>query len=495
MMTLPTRLYLARQVRELDRIAIEERGIAGGELMERAGKAAFKSLRFNWPRARRVSVVCGPGNNGGDGFVVARLARQRGLQERVISLVDPQRLAGDAARACLSYREAGGTLEPFDGRSASWGDVIVDGIFGTGLEREVSGVWGEAVTAINASGRPVLALDIPSGLHADTGRILGAGVKACLTVSFIGLKAGAFTAEGPESCGEIIFDDLDVPAEIYSAMPPFAERLTQAGLRHKLPRRPRHIHKGRCGHVLVVGGNLGMAGAARMAGEAAYRSGAGLVSIATHPAHAGVLMAACPELMVRGVDTAAALRPLLQRASVVALGPGLGQDDWARQMLAAALESSLPLVVDADALNLVAAEPLRREDWVLTPHPGEAARLLKTRVADVQGDRFNAARTLAEQFGGVCVLKGAGTVITDERPIIALCDRGNPGMASGGMGDVLTGIIAALQAQGMARGDAARLGVWVHAGAGDSAGQEREIGLMATDLLAWIPLHLKRIME
>jgi NAD(P)H-hydrate epimerase len=483
-MELPRHLYSAAQARELDRRAIEQHRIAGGELMRRAGQAAYWLLRARYPRAARVVVVCGPGNNGGDGYVVARLAHEAGLSVRVLALGERGALKGDAEAAHHACVACGVRPEVFAAGRLDV-DVIVDAIFGTGLEREVTGPWRTAVEAINASGRPVIALDIPSGLHADTGRVLGVAVCAAATISFIGLKVGLLTGAGREHCGEIYVDDLGLPEAVYQDMPPAAQRIVGAEVGRLLPRRRRDAHKGAGGHVLVIGGARGMPGAARMAGEAAYRSGAGLVTIATHPAHAAALNVGRPELIVHGVEDRQALGSLLAQADCIALGPGLGQGEWARLMLVATLESARPLVVDADALNLISRDPVHREDWVLTPHPGEAARLIGASLAtDVQGDRLTAVRAVSARYGGTCVLKGSGTLVATHREAeLYLCDRGNPGMASGGVGDVLTGIIAALVAQGLTPPDAARLGVWLHATAGDLVAREGERGLLASDLL------------
>lgn len=488
MSPLPHALYRAAQVRELDRIAIQEFGIPGLTLMERAGRSAFEALKAHWPAAQRIAVLCGTGNNGGDGFVVARLAREAGLAVEVLQVGDPARISGDALAAAQALRAAGVEPRGFEPGPVHGAEVIVDALFGTGLEREVTGVWREAVEAINASSAAVLAVDIPSGLHADTGTVLGAAVRAHLTVTFIGPKQGMFTGAGPDHCGAIVFDDLQVPREIYARVAPAAHRIRQEDLYGWLAPRLRGAHKGDHGHVLVVGGDHGMGGAARMAGEAAARVGAGLVTVATRPAHAAALSAACPELMCHGVEEACDLLPLLRRATVVAIGPGLGRSRWAQGLLGAVLESKLPLVVDADALNLLAQDPLARGNWVLTPHPGEAARLLEIPSRTVQADRFAAVSQLTQRYRAVGVLKGTGTLVQDEGGNLLLCDRGNPGMATGGMGDVLTGVVAGLIAQGLPLAAAARAGVYLHAAAGDAAAADGERGMMALDLLP----HLRR---
>jgi NAD(P)H-hydrate epimerase len=486
MQALPIALYRAAQVRELDRIAIQERGIPGYTLMSRAGAAAFAALQERWPQARRVVVVCGGGNNGGDGYVVARLAHQAGLDTQVLTLSEPTRLENDALTAFQDAQAAGVAIQPFAAERLAGADVIVDAILGTGLEREVSGVWRDAIKAINSQSAGILAIDIPSGLQADCGAIMGLAIHADLTITFIGLKQGLFTGQGPSCCGTVLFDDLQAPPDIYSRIHTATQRYTGADLPELLPRRPRSAHKGHHGHVLVVGGELGMAGAARMAAEAAARCGAGLISVATRQVHAVAQAAARPELMFRGVEDIAELGELLARAGVVAVGPGLGRGDWGQAMLQFVLDSDLPLVMDADALNLLAENPVMRDNWVLTPHPGEAARLLQMTSAQVEADRFTAVSELALRFDGVCVLKGSGSLIAQHQEGIAVCNSGNPGMATGGMGDVLTGIIAGLLAQGLTPWQAARTGVYLHGCAGDRAAAGGERGLLAMDLLPFL---------
>ncbi|NJN47417.1 MAG: NAD(P)H-hydrate dehydratase [Candidatus Competibacteraceae bacterium] len=491
MNNLPVALYRAAQVRELDRLAIEERGIPGYTLMSSAGAAAFAALRQHWPNAQRIAVVCGAGNNAGDGYIVATRALQDGLDVQILTLSDPERLRGDALTAYQDARAAGVAIRDFDPASLDQAEVIVDALLGTGLEREVSGTWRNAIKAINNQPAGVLAIDIPSGLHADTGAIMGIAINADITVTFIGLKQGLFTGQGPARCGRVIFDNLKVPVDIYDIVHPSSQRYSGDNLSSLLPRRSRSAHKGHHGHVLVVGGDSGMAGAARMAAEAAARCGAGLVSVATRTAHAGVQAALRPELMFRGVESVAELAHLLARATVIAVGPGLGNGDWGHMLFNAALTTDLPLVVDADGLNLLAANPVRRDNWVVTPHPGEAARLLQTTAAQIEADRFTAAAEIAVRFGGVCVLKGAGSVIACERDGVFVCDKGNPGMASGGMGDVLTGVIAGLLAQGVPLAQAACAGVYVHARAGDQAVLNGERGLLAMDLMP----HLRTLVN
>ncbi|PWG62875.1 NAD(P)H-hydrate dehydratase [Sediminicurvatus halobius] len=484
MSELPDALYTPEQVRELDRRAIEDYGLPGEQLMERAGASAYRLLRRRFPDARRLLVLCGGGNNGGDGYVIARRAHQDGLEVTLCPLVPIERLKGSAAAAA---RGAGEQLEPtaFDAEHLAGADLVVDALLGTGLDRPVAGELGEVIAAVNAAGRPVLAVDVPSGLSARTGAVLGVAVRAALTPTFIGLKQGLFTGDAPAYTGEVVFDDLQVPPGVYDAPAPVARLLGDGWLRDRLPPRERTAHKGRFGHVLVVGGDHGMGGAARLAAEAAGRTGAGLVSVATRPAHVPAVLAARPELMVRGVEEGESLAPLLERATVLACGPGLGTGPWGRALLAEALAAGLPLVLDADALSLLSAGmALPDGPRVLTPHPGEAARLLDTDTTSIQQDRFAATQEIARRYRAAVVLKGAGTVVADvER--CAVCAAGNPGMASGGMGDVLTGVVAALLAQGLTAFEAAAAGALVHATAADraaAAGGER--GLLAGDLFA-----------
>ena len=490
---LPSSLYRARDVRELDRRAIEEEGIPGIELMERAGLESFRVLRERWPAARRIAVIAGPGNNGGDGFVVARLAAREGLSVSVGLIGDPARIGGDAGTAYRCLLDVAPGLVP--ALESGYGvaenvDVIVDALFGTGLARELSGPAAAAVCAMNASPAPVLALDVPSGIHADTGRVLGHAVRAVATVSFIGLKQGLFTREGREHAGAIAYRDLGVPARVFERVAASARRVAFEDCAGTLGPRPRDAHKGRFGHVLVVGGDHGFAGAARLAGEAAARTGAGLVSVATRPEHVGALVSPRPELMVHGIDSPDALGPLLDRATVVAVGPGLGRGEWGASLLGRVVAADRSLVIDADAINLLAGGTV---EWpyddgaravVYTPHPAEAGRVLGKAAAVLERDRFSTARALAEAHRGTWLLKGAGTIVAGPGTLPRVCEGGNPGMASGGMGDVLTGVVAALLAQGCGALDAASAGACLHAAAADAAAPGGERGMLASDVVA-----------
>ncbi|MEZ5536720.1 MAG: NAD(P)H-hydrate dehydratase [Thiolinea sp.] len=481
-------VYTSQQVRELDRIAIEEFQIPGYELMTRAAQAAFDALRTRWPEAVSACVICGAGNNGGDGYVLARLAIEAGWQVSLLTLVDTEKLSGDAQRACHDFLAAGGRIVDFTANTPlPECDVLIDALLGTGLQREVSGIFAAAVEQINRHPANVLAIDVPSGLHADYGTPCGCAVRADLTVTFIAMKQGLLTGQAREYCGQLQLADLDISAEVYAQLPTDQHIINEAAVNAVLKPRLRHAHKGHHGHTLLIGGDQGMSGAIQLAGMAALRSGSGLVSIATHPAHAAWLNLQRPELMVRGIESAEQLRRFLAELSgsrvVIGIGPGLGRSNRAQQLLLLTLDAGRPMVLDADALNLLAGMSRRDDNWILTPHPGEAARLLMCSTADIEADRVSAARHLQKKYGGVCVLKGAGTLVASERGI-AYCKAGNPGMSSGGMGDVLTGIISAFLAQGMDIITAAETGVYIHASAADLAAQQGgERGLLAGDVI------------
>lgn len=486
---IPAALYTAAETRQLDATAIETYGIPGEVLMGRAGEAAFALLQSRWPAASTVAVVCGGGNNGGDGYVLALAAQQAGLGVTVLAQVPVDALRGDALTYAQRALDAGIDVVPAAGGAEDLvdADVIVDALLGTGLAGEVRQDYALLIEAMNAAPAAILAIDVPSGLNADTGAPLGAAVRADATITFIGAKQGLLTGSGVDLCGQVYFAGLDVPAEVYAEVPARCRCWQATDLDGALPRRQRDGHKGRYGHVLVIGGDEGFAGAVVMAAQAAARCGAGLVSVATRSANVPVVLARQPEIMAQGVESVADLQPLLERASVVVVGPGLGRGPWGQSMLRAALDAGLPRVMDADALNLVADSDWRRSDvvQVMTPHPGEAGRLLGATAAAVNQDRFAAVAAVQQQYGGTVLLKGAGTLVASGADsALALLRAGNPGMASGGMGDVLSGVIGALLAQQLPAHEAAIYGGLVHAVAADiCAGEDGERGLLATDLL------------
>lgn len=487
-MTEGSPLYSSAGVRRLDAQAIRS-GTPGLVLMRRAGRAAFDALRQRWPSSQRLLVLCGWGNNGGDGYVLASLARRAGMTVELRALDGRAPTTDDARAACAEW-EQGGTVGSWHaGDPLPPADVVVDALFGVGLSRALAGSAAALAEALAGHRAPLLALDVPSGIDADTGHAPGPALHAAMTVSFVGRKLGLYTGAGRAHAGERRFDSLGVAPDDGVALPS-ARLLDPESCRSWLPARRDDDHKGRFGHVLVVGGDHGMGGAARLCAEAAARSGAGLVSVLTRPVHLAALLAGRPELMVIGVE-GTVWPQATQRASVLAVGPGLGRGAWGRAHFDSALAQRLPCVLDADALwHLDSAADLPGS-VVLTPHPGEAARLLGCATAEVQADRPRAARELARRYRAHVVLKGNGSLVAAPDGLLQVVDAGNPGMASGGMGDVLTGVVAALLAQGLEPGRAAALGALAHARAGDLAAGAQPRGVLAGDLL----LALRQILN
>ena len=479
-----TRVYTGAESRAFDRRAMDDFGIPGIRLMHRAGRAAFSRLTEHWPDARRLTVVCGAGNNAGDGYVIAGLAADAGLDVQLVPVGDPNKLQGDALTA---GRYAACRLSPLEQCAANWrvgGDVAVDALLGTGVKGEVRAPVCDAIERINAADKPVLAVDVPSGIDVESGGLLITHpVCADLTVTFVAPKLGLLTGAAVDYAGEVAFDDLGLPAELYDR--PGVRVL--AGEELPALARRRSAHKGDFGHLLIVGGEADMGGAVLLAGEAALRTGVGLASIATRAANATAVLARRPELMVRATQMPTDIADLVDRAAAIAVGPGLGRQAWGRALLSCCVASGKPLVVDADGLNLLADESA--PSWrslpagtVLTPHAGEAGRLLGKDAAWVQAHRPQAAAELSAH-GAVIVLKGAGTLIAEHGRVESICLDGNAGMATAGSGDVLAGIVGALRARGLGGRAAAELGVWLHARAGDEAQAECRGALLAGDLV------------
>jgi len=505
---LPDKLYTAEQVRALDRTAIEMIPVDGFDLMKKAGRAAFRALLRYWPGVKSLTVFCGGGNNGGDGLVIAGLAAQKGISVDLVLLADPCDYKGEAASAWNWLKQFTDkaltdksllTINEWLADDEITSEVIVDCLLGTGLAGEVRGRCAEAIKVINHADKPVLAVDIPSGLCSDTGRVLGAAVKAEKTITFIGLKQGLLTGEAPNLVGQLEYDALDVPEFVFDQVDFSYLRADWRQLKDVLPRRNRVAHKGAFGRVLIVGGDHGMAGAALMAAEAACRVGAGLIYAATRPGHVSAWVAHRPEIMVKGIDITQHVETMLEQVDVVVIGPGLGQQAWGQQLFQKVLSSDKPMVIDADALNLLAQQGIvsqsalaPRDNWVLTPHPGEAARLLGCTIEEVERDRFNAVSLLQKKYGGTIILKGAGTLIASPTSLY-LINTGNPGMASGGMGDVLSGALGGLLAQkAIPNNMVASIAVALH---GEAANLAREVvgeySLLASDVIDAIPELLR----
>ncbi|HEF4760292.1 TPA: NAD(P)H-hydrate dehydratase [Pseudomonas putida] len=477
---LPDALYSAAQVRALDASLIAA-GTPGFELMQRAARATWRALVRQWPAASELTVVAGHGNNAGDGYLVAVLARRAGWSVRVLAAGDPQQLRGDAASAHAEAVSENVAIEAWAANSELRG-LVLDALLGTGITGDVREPYASVIAAINASGLPVVAVDIPSGLCADTGRILGCAVRADLTVTFIGLKLGLFTGHAADVVGALVFNDLHADPQLLAGAPISARRLAPGNLPRLASRAPAS-HKGTFGHVLLIGGDRGLGGAILLSAQSALRSGAGMVSLATRPEHVPAALARIPEVMALGTSSANQLVGLLEKVSVLVVGPGLAQGAWGRSLLSVAANAPLPQVWDADALNLLVEEHVNLPKVsVITPHPGEAARLLGVSTAQIQADRPAAVRALSKKYTAVVVLKGAGSLIASPDGRLAVCHQGHPAMATAGLGDVLAGLVGALLAQGMNAFDAACLAVWLHANAGEQQGKFGR-GLAASDLI------------
>ena len=493
------RLYGASAANRIDALARKRLNLGADQLLQKAGAAAFEFLRLRWPGAQHIQILCGPGNNGGDGFVLGRLLRGAGLKVSLFfpTSLPPRSPREVAAAAAQAFTASGGVIQDLSKFNPEDGDLMVDAIFGTGLKKAPAGIALSVIKSMNRCGKPILALDIASGLSADSGAALGGtAVQADCTLSFICHKKGLWTGQGPGR--NIHLAPLDVPDAVLEEVDPDAVAIDEHSF--SFSRRQPSWSKHDLGHVLVVGGNRSFGGAAVLAGEAALACGAGLVTVAVHPQ--SDLPPTSAELMVHRVSSPAALALLLRNCNAVALGPGLGLDAWARGMLTAVFRSgTTTTIVDADALNLVAEigqdpPPKLPQDLIFTPHAGEAARLLNSKRNQIEADRFGAVNALARLCGGTALLKGRGTLVACNQRPPRLIRAGNPGMAAGGMGDALSGIIASLAAQGPALGianlfDAASAGAWLHASAGDLAAIETgEAGLSASALIEALPALL-----
>jgi hydroxyethylthiazole kinase-like uncharacterized protein yjeF len=493
-------LYCATKVESLEQVLMNDNVVSLKELLHRAGAIAWQTLYAHWPNCEQITICCGCGKNAGDGFVLAQLAKKQGLQVRVWAIEDLANLLPEVANEAAACQAAGIKIEPYQGQSELSCDVIVDALLGTGLNRNLDGRYLQLVQAINAAQAPVMSLDVPTGINANSGKILGAAVKAEMTLCFLLPKIGLFTDSGLSHAGRVLCDDLGIEQKHIELVAADASLLVSNMMKNLLAPRERHTHKGHYGHVLVIGGDYGMGGAVRMAAEAAMRVGSGLVSVATRPEHVNVVTTNRPEIMCYSVTSAEELKPLLDKATVIVIGPGLGKSTWSRELFAAVLECNKQLVIDADGLNLLSENPRQIKNAIFTPHPGEAKRLLigaleqsEKSSADAialtnSNDRFALARELQQYYSGVVILKGAGTIISPaDGEIQSVCIAGNPGMATAGMGDVLSGVVGGLLAQGLTAAESAKLGVYAHALAGDMAAKKGgERGMLASDLFKYL---------
>jgi ADP-dependent NAD(P)H-hydrate dehydratase / NAD(P)H-hydrate epimerase len=504
----------AAEMRRMDALAIERFGIPGETLMERAGVGAADVLLLRFPHVRKsgVVIVAGKGNNGGDGFVVARALKRRRVRVEVVLAGTPTEISGDAKKKLAAWRRTGGrvqtvtadNLEPL-ARALGKNGCVVDALFGTGLARAVEGLSAEVIAMLNASGLPTVALDLPSGLDADRGVPLGIAVEAELTVAFAAPKIGTLIHPGARFAGDLAVVDIGIPDEAVAEVAPRAHAVgldDAAGLL-----RPRDVesHKGSNGHIALIAGSLGKTGAAVLAARAAARAGAGLVTVGCPSSVMSLVAGGMLEAMTWPLpdDGAGALafpearayERLLDAKRAAVVGPGIGTSAEREALVAWLVEQRpLPIVLDADGLNCLAALatlPTPKPDapaLVLTPHPGEASRLAGIATAEVQADRLGTARALATKYAAVVVLKGARTITAAPDGRVWINLSGNPGLASGGTGDVLAGMIGSLLAQGYAAEEAAALGVFLHGHAADRIAARRgTVGLLASDVIDELP--------
>lgn len=489
---LPYNLYSVDQSRKLDNIVNEWYNIIPSNIIERAGDSTLNVIKNYWPQAKRLLVIYGTGNNASDGLYLAKKAIDNGYQVIVYQVGEDKKLNINVAHAKNKLLATGNKVYSFQDSLPST-DLIIDAILGIGINREVKGQYKKAIKIINSDRyTSILSMDTPSGLNADTGNISGIAVKASATIIFMNLKKGLFTGEGPNYCGTIYFDSLNIPYETYHNVLPTACLINLENNAVSLAPRKLIGHKGLYGHLLVIGGDHGMYGAALIAAEAGARAGAGLISIATRSTHKTLTNFARPELMCHSIECNNDLNNMLSIANVLCIGPGLGRSRWGKLLFKKSIEANLPLVIDADALNLLSKNPRHHDQWILTPHPGEAARLLDCRSQDIQNDRFKAIKALQRRYGGIIILKGSGTLIYNGSLPIRLSNFGNPGMSSGGMGDLLSGIIGGLLAQHLTPMNAACVGVTIHGMAADKEAKKNgERGMLAMDLMP----HLRHLVN
>jgi hydroxyethylthiazole kinase-like uncharacterized protein yjeF len=508
----------AEQMREMDRLTIQKYGTPSLALMERAGARVAQAIleRFPEPASKGILVVAGKGNNGGDGLVVGRLLREQGLSCEIALLAKPNEISRDAADNLKKYSTAGGPVVDIDADhlallhdSISGKGLLVDAILGTGTKNEIRGMYADAICAMNQSGLPIVAVDIPSGLDADKGTPLGVCIQAAMTIALGFPKLGQVIHPGVEYVGHLVVADIGIEPAAVNEVAPSAELLTLEQVHPLVPVRKPDSHKGTYGHVLVIAGSRGKTGAAILASRACMRAGAGLITLAAPRSLNDVFGGAMIEVMTEPLrDTADEelesltddeWRQLLERKTVALFGPGIGVTDSTRNNLRWLLRHlDIPWVIDADGLNNLALDINRlrqaRTAPILTPHPGEMARLIGKNARDVNKDRIGVARAFATEHRCYVVLKGARTVLATPAGKIAINPTGNPGMASGGMGDVLAGILAALLAQGLSPEAAMKLAVYLHGFIADRFSAERGmLGMIASDIIDGLPAGYRNL--
>lgn len=514
------RVVTAHTMQEIDKRTIAEFGISGLALMENAGRCCVEEItaEFGLKGSNRAVILAGKGNNGGDGYVIARLLSQKGWSVKVFILAECEQISGDAAANLdklpsnmINFCPHEGQLPALHMEEIYQADVIVDAMLGTGLRSDIGGVCLEAIELVNASGRPVLSVDIPSGIHGTTGRILGDAIRAYITVTFAFAKLGHVLYPGAEHTGRLIIADIGIPQQLMETASGY-DFLNDESICPLLHRRDRMAHKGHFGHCLIIAGSTGKTGAAALCANSAVRAGSGLVTLAVAESLHSILEIKTTEAMTvplpdsgSGYLTSSAfpaIEKLLAGKDAIALGPGMDRRPGTVALVQNLIETiTAPLVIDADALNALAEDlsVLRRKksaNIILTPHPGEMGRLLGTSIPDVEAIRISVAQEFAHNYGIYLVLKGARTIIASPNGTAAINSSGNPGMATGGMGDVLTGIIVSLLGQGYTSGDACRLGVYIHGYAADLVAADKgEIGINAGDVQEMLPYAYNKLLK
>ncbi len=489
----------------VDKKTIEEIGIPGPVLMEQAGRACAEEAEALLPENQpgRIAVICGKGNNGGDGLVAARYLHNAGHEVEIFMLAHSDSLRGDALlnRNILNsldvpvkVRASQESVSNMDLKSFH---VLVDAIFGTGLSKQVRGVYETAIEKINASGKPVVSVDIPSGLSSDTGQVMGCAVKATVTVTFGAPKVGQLVFPGADIAGDLVVADIGIPPSLYSSGPEMTWLLTDDDMQPYLGLRKQDAHKGNFGHLAVIAGSVDKPGSAGLCCSAACRSGAGLVTLGAKKEVLDRVLVGAVEFMGSTIQSFTEAYGLCGDKTAAVVGPGLGQDKEVAEMVMDLVENlPIPLVIDADGLNVLSGhlDVLKKAkgERILTPHPGEMARLVKLSTAEVQSHRLDTARQLASEAACTVVLKGASTIVADQQKAAFIVPTGNPGMASGGSGDVLCGVIGSFLCQGLGPVEAASVGAYIHGAAGDLAANYRgQRGQTASDLVDLLPEVMK----
>lgn len=505
------KILSSEQMRNIDRRATEKFGIPSIVLMENAAIAVVRELIGHYPAVERASVFCGGGRNGGDGFAVARHLENHGVAPTIFLLGDPEKLSAESRTNYASCLQLGlrikrlETLEEVDEAlaAASQSDVIVDAIFGTGLNRPAENLQAATIDGITDLRLPIIAVDIPSGLNASSATVSGPVIRADITVTFAQPKIAHIFYPASEYCGEVIVADISIPSAAIDVEPGTIELLTPSGISRLFPIRTKDSHKGTYGHLVIVAGSPGRSGAAALTTRAALRSGVGLVTVATDPFTASVVLAHSPEAMTRSdeetIGSSAKLADFMSERSAAVVGPGLPDDDQSFDFVRALLQRvDGPCVIDASALNAfrdqISLLKHHGAERILTPHPGELSRLLGLSTEEIQNDRMGAARRAAERSSCVVLLKGHQSIIADPDGRLAVNPTGNPGLAAGGTGDVLAGLLGALLAQGLDAFEAACAGAFVHGSAADRIAAERsEIGIRAMEIADGIPETIEQI--